>query len=191
MDGGEAEHKFSDWILPESLRCEWTPEITNQEEEMCFFHHGSSSFLKLKMINQCCIEFFTTSKKAYQAAVLSKKLAVTHTLRACDKNQQHPAWMMVKWLAVRTFIWSLEGSGKMNEAHFIMNVLIFIAASTCLDHLMMQVYLRLWYQTSENVLEIQSDVFLLFMFQSFQNLSGYWQIAKLKKKIIVWHFMLY
>lgn len=54
---------------------------------MCFFHHGSSSFLNLKMINQRCIEFFNTSKKAYQAASLSKELAITHILKACDKNQ--------------------------------------------------------------------------------------------------------
>lgn len=64
------------------------------------------------MINQCCTEIFTTSKKTYQviaSALLSKKLPITHTLKARDKNQQHPDWMMAKQPAVRNI------SGVLNE----------------------------------------------------------------------------
>lgn len=54
------------------------------------------------MINQCSIEYFATSKKAYQAALLSEELATARILKACDSNQQSsPVWMMAEWLHVK------------------------------------------------------------------------------------------
>lgn len=133
----------------DSLKSEHVLEITNQQEgkKISFFHRGSSSFLKLKMINQWCIEFFTASKRAYQAASLSKELAITHILKACDKNQQHLAWTMAKWLSVKERIWCLECAGMMDETRnhhkFPFWFLYFfhvIAASKSLDQWMMWVY---------------------------------------------------
>lgn len=76
------------------------------------------------MINQCCIEFFTTSKKAYQAASLSKELAITHILKACDKNQQQLVWMMAKWLAVKNLSGLLNALARQMRLKVIMNFLL-------------------------------------------------------------------
>lgn len=75
--------------------------------QISFFHHESRSFPKLKMMNQCSIEFFTMSKKAYQTASLGN----TSILKTCDENHQHLVCMMAKWHFYQRLIWSLECNG--------------------------------------------------------------------------------
>lgn len=117
----------------ESLKSERIHEITNQQEKKNqFLSSWKHLFLKLKMINQCCIEFFIMSKKAYQAASLSKELAVTHILKPCDKNQQHLVWMMVKWIAVRNL------SGLLNALATWMRLQIILTFIFLYFHMLLQ-----------------------------------------------------
>lgn len=108
---------FSDWTLPHIHSTgNWNHISTRKTNSL--FLNLCSSFFMLKIINQNCIEFFSASNKAYQgtaSALLSKELANANTQKAFDKNQQHSVWMMLKQLAVKTRIWCLEWTGKMDE----------------------------------------------------------------------------
>lgn len=66
------------------------------------------------MINQCCIEFFTTSKKAYQAALLSKELATAHIVKACDGYQQSTL-DDGRVAQCQKRIWSFQCTDKMDD----------------------------------------------------------------------------
>lgn len=99
------------------------------------WHYKSVSFIweaafpELKMINQCCIEFFTTSKKTYQAASLSKEMAITSILGSL---WQEPAASIVVWMRVgvrQRFIWSLVCSESQHHCEFLLWFLQFCSLS--------------------------------------------------------------
>lgn len=115
------------------------------------WHYKSVSFIweaafpELKMINQCCIEFFTTSKKTYQAASLSKEMAITSILGSL---WQEPAASIVVWMRVgvrQRFIWSLLCSEWESTSLWISSlvsaVLQSFIFSKCLCLLLMRTYI--------------------------------------------------
>lgn len=96
--------------------------------------------LQLKITNQFCIEFFTTSKRAYQAASLSKELPTAHAVKARDSYQQctlHDG----KVARRQKRICSFQGADKTDDKSF--HRFHVIATSEFLAHLAMWNYLWL------------------------------------------------
>ena len=67
-----------------------------KQKNLCFCHHrGSCSFLKLKMINQCCIELFCRHVQEGLSSCLRfpRNWQITLLLKARDEKQQRePGW---------------------------------------------------------------------------------------------------
>lgn len=100
--------------------------------KLCFCHHGGScSFLELKMINQCCIEFFCRHVQEGLSSCrrFPRNWQITLMLKARDEKQQQQqqrAWMMVKWL-----LCSHNDTGRTDETQKSLNIsfLLFISFS--------------------------------------------------------------